>query len=314
MKNKKVMTLFNYIGGKGWLRDQLRLSIEESLNKNKSLDTYVEPFAGGLGAFLNIYDLLKNNNIKNVILNDINKKLITFYQIVQNKPQDLVSKYLVLEKNFAKKIPQEVLVLHKTKDKDKLKVLLKEAENYYKEIRKEYNTLTDSLEIASRLLFLQNHCFNGVYRENSKGEYNTPFNWEGKIYTEQKIQDKVNTVHDIFKLFNITFSTESFLNLNYNIKTLYYLDPPYINEIEALENQYHQDSFNVEKQKLLIEKIQHSAFIYSNHDNSILLEEFTKHNIKIEVLKIARKNIISASNESRKNDKMEILISHHLES
>ena len=237
MKNKKVMTLFNYIGGKGWLRDQLRLSIEESLNKNKSLDTYVEPFAGGLGAFLNIYDLLKNNNIKNVILNDINKKLITFYQIVQNKPQDLVSKYLVLEKNFAKKIPQEVLVLHKTKDKDKLKVLLKEAENYYKEIRKEYNTLTDSLEIASRLLFLQNHCFNGVYRENSKGEYNTPFNWEGKIYTEQKIQDKVNTVHDIFKLFNITFSTESFLNLNYNIKTLYYLDPPYINEIEALENQ-----------------------------------------------------------------------------
>lgn len=314
MKNKKVMTLFNYIGGKGWLRDQLRVSIQESLNQNKHLDTYVEPFAGGLGAFLNIYDLLKENHIQNVILNDINKKLIAFYQIVQQYPKELVAEYLFIEKTFAQKIPQEVLALHKTKDKDKLKILLKDAENYYKEIRKEYNNLTKPLEIAARLLFLQNHCFNGVYRENSKGEYNTPFNWEGKVYTEQKIQEKVNAVHDIFKLFNIKFSTESFLNLNYNTKTLYYLDPPYINEVEALENQYHQDSFNVEKQKLLIEKIKNSAFIYSNHDHSLLLEEFKKHNIKIEVKKIARKNIISASNESRKNDKIEILISHHLES
>lgn len=313
MKNKKVMTLFNYIGGKGWLREHLRLSIQKSLGNNKELDTYIEPFAGGLGAFLNIYDILKENNIKKVILNDINSKLIAFYQIVQEKPQELVAEYLLLENEFAQKIPTQVSSLHKTKDKERLKILLKDAEMFYKEVRKEYNTLSKPLEIAVRLLFLQNHCFNGVYRENSKGEYNTPFNWEGKVYTEQKIQEKVEAVHDIFKLFEIQFSTESFLNLHYNKTTLYYLDPPYINEVEALENQYHQDSFNVEKQKLLIEKIKNSAFIYSNHDHSLLLEEFQKHNVKIEVQKIARKNIISASNESRKNDKMEILISHHLE-
>ena len=93
MEYKKVSTLFNYIGGKGWLKETLRLEIS-SILKNSSIDTYVEPFSGGLGAFLNIYDILIKNNIKKVILNDINAKIINFYTTVKENPELLIKEYI----------------------------------------------------------------------------------------------------------------------------------------------------------------------------------------------------------------------------
>lgn len=308
MADKKTMTLFNYIGGKTWLKEHLKKEVAHLLGK-KNLTHYVEPFAGGLGAFLGVYETLLNYGVKNIILNDINTKLINFYTIVRDNPDELVKEYVLLENEYVLTIPEAAKILHKTKDKVILKTLLKSSEEYYKKVRDNFNKAQTATESAASLLFLQNHCFNGVYRENSKGGYNTPFNWEARIYTEEKMREKVMAVHDLFKQFNLEFSNKSFQELTFNEYSLYYLDPPYINEIEALENQYHKDSFNVEKQKQLIQTIKHSAFIYSNHDNDLLLNEFKNNGIMVDIKKIPRKNIISASNESRKTDKVEILVS-----
>jgi DNA adenine methylase Dam len=308
MVDKKVMTIFNYIGGKGWLKKYLREEINLKI-KNKKFISYVEPFAGGLGAFLGIYDILIENNIKYVILNDINSKLINFYKIVNIKPEDLIKEYMLLETAYGKTIPEGVNVLHRTKDKDKLKILLVEADKFYKNVRNKFNEQQSEIDSAVSLLFLQNHCFNGIYRENSKGGYNTPFNWEYKTFLEEKIREKILAVGEVFNQFNITFSNKSFQELKYDEMTLYYLDPPYVNEIEKQENNYNKDSFNIDKQKMLIQNLKNMSFIYSNHDNVILIEEFFKNNININVKKIARKNIISCSNESRKFDKIEILVS-----
>lgn len=308
MADKKTMTLFNYIGGKTWLKEHLKKEVTQILSQKK-LTHYVEPFAGGLGAFLGVYDTLLSNGINNVILNDINGKLINFYNVVQNKPEELIKEYIALEQKFLLTIPEEAKTFHKTKDKIILKTILKNAEQYYKQVRSNYNEVQTEIESAITLLFLQNHCFNGIYRENSKGGYNTPFNWEARVYTEDKVREKIMAVHTLFKKFNIEFSNKSFQDLAFNDYTLYYLDPPYINEVEALENQYHKDSFDVEKQKDLIKTIKNSSFIYSNHDNPVLIEEFTNNGINIEVKRIPRKNIISASNESRQTDKVEILVS-----
>lgn len=310
MADKKTMTLFNYIGGKTWLKEHLKKEVDKVLNQNNhKLTHYVEPFAGGLGAFLGIYQTLLDNNVKNIVLNDINGKLINFYKVVRDNPEELIKQYIVLENSYTLTIPEKAKVLHKTKDKVELKVVLKSSEEFYKKVRSGFTDNQTSIESAVTLLFLQNHCFNGIYRENSKGGYNTPFNWEARVYTEEKVRDKVMSVHNLFKKFNIEFSNKSFQQLDFNNNTLYYLDPPYINEVEALENQYHKDSFNVEKQKQLIKIIKDTSFIYSNHDNDLLLNEFKNNNIEIEVKKIPRKNIISASNESRKTDKVEILVS-----
>lgn len=308
MVDKKTMTLFNYIGGKTWLKEHLKKEVKQILNQKK-LTHYVEPFAGGLGAFLGVYDTLLENGIKNIILNDINVKLINFYKVVQNKPEELIKEYFLLEQKYLLTIPEEAKNLHKTKDKVLLKNLLKKSEDYYKEVRNTFNGSQTEIESAVTLLFLQHHCFNGIYRENSQGGYNTPFNWEARVYGEDKVRDKVMAVNLVFKKFNIEFFSKSFKDLTFNNYTLYYLDPPYINEVEALENQYNKDSFNIDKQKDLIKAIKNSSFVYSNHDNDLLLDEFKVNDIKVDIKKIPRKNIISASNESRKKDKIEILVS-----
>ncbi len=306
MDYQKVGTIFNYIGGKTWLRDELRNAVNQVVKKNK-ITSYVEPFAGGLGAFLGIYDVLLENNIKNVILNDINKKIIHFYGIVNQNKECLLEEYMKIENEYVKTIPQKAFALKKTKDKEDLKKLLKNSEIYFKTIRDKFNGSENTIISAAYFLFLQNHCFNGVYRESSKGDYNTPFNWDTKIYEEQKIDQKLSLVKEVFSHFNIQFSSGSFESLKVNKSTLLYLDPPYINE-DLIENQYNKSGFGLDKQKKLIDFIKDKKFIYSNHDHPILTEEFNKLNRKILINKISRKNIISASNESRKKDKIEILV------
>ena len=305
MDNKKTITLFNYIGGKSWLRIKLREEISKILNNNK-INTYVEPFAGSLGAFLSVYDILLSKKIKTVILSDINGKLINFYNVVKNHHENLIQEYMLIEREYKKLIPKEAYCLHKTKDKADLKILLKETELYYKSIRDSFNKQNSEIISAAKLLFLQNHCFNGIYRENSTGGYNTPFNWEVKIYTEEKIREKVLSVYSIFNLFDISFVNKSFLDIEYNENSLYYLDPPYINE-EVGENKYNKDIFTVEQQILLINKIKNTTFVYSNHKSKILEKEFLKLE-NINTKEISRKNIMSSNKDSRKEDKIELLI------
>lgn len=307
MDNNKVSPLFNYIGGKTWLKSYLIKEVE-SLSNTK-IDSYCEPFAGGLGAFLGVAELLLEKNIKNITLNDINKKLINLYCAVKDKPQELIATYIKIETDYKKLIPSDALLLHKTKDKIILKEKLKPAELFFQNKRKLFNKEEEQLSSASLLLFLQGHCFNGVYRENTKGEYNTPFNWESKTYTEENISKKIMNLNNLFRKFNIAFTSVSFEDIKYSHNCLYYLDPPYLNEDELVENKYNKSGFSLEKQKELINKIKNVPFIYSNHDSNILIDEFNTIGKNVKIQKIARKNIISASTESRKKDKIEILVS-----
>ncbi len=308
MDYEKVTPLFKYIGGKTWLKNHLRQELLYILSANK-VETYIEPFSGGLGAFLGIQDLLRQNGINKVILNDINSKLINFYKTIQKESNDLIVAYVKLENEFSSLVPSKYFSLNPKLEKIEIKEILKLAEDFYIKTRNEFNSNSNSVENAARLLFLQKHCFNGIYRENSKGGYNTPFNWDGKSFSKEFIEEKINAIKALFSKFDIIFTNKSFIELEYVSTNLYYLDPPYINE-DIGENKYNKDSFGIREQKKLIEKISKVPFIYSNHDNKILLDEFKKYNLDLHIRKIARKNIVSASAQSRKEDKLEILITN----
>lgn len=308
MKQQTVSPLFKYIGGKSWLKDELNKTVNTVLKAHPDIDTYIEPFAGGLGAFLGVADSLINNNIKKVILNDINIKLIQFYQNVYTQSNLLIEKYMQVENAYAATVPAIFFTYDKKKDKELIKTSLIPASQFFNQIRNAFNAEQDPIMNSAYLLFLQTHCFNGIYRENSKGGYNTPFNWDARIITEDKTREKINNVLSIFNKFDIEFSTGSYASLDYSLNALYYLDPPYLNEENILENAYHKDGFGLFEQEDLIDKVENSCFIYSNHSSDILITMFQSKNINISVKEIARKNIISASNESRKTDKIEILL------
>lgn len=310
LKNKKekiIKPLFRYIGGKTNLKDKLILSFNLILNKQK-FDRYEEWFAGGLGSFLSIYELLKSNKIKNILLNDINNNLISLYQnIYENKSLKILLEYSKIEKEFHSKIKYSTYNLHKKNDKNQIKEELTQARDYFKLIVKRFNQCNDYFEKSYLLIFLQNHSFNGIYRENLKGEYNTPFNWEAKKINLDILKLKLNDIFHCFHNFNIEFSAIDFEKIKKS-DALLYLDPPYLNQ-DISENKYSKDLFGIDKQIKLIEKIQDYSFIYSNHYDDRIIKEFSKFNT-LEI--INRKNTISSSNESRKNDKKEILLTNLL--
>lgn len=308
MKQQTVSPLFKYIGGKSWLKDELNKTVNAVLKAYPHIDTYIEPFAGGLGAFLGVADSLIKNNIKKVILNDINIKLIQFYKNVYTQSDLLIEKYMQVENAYAATVPAIFFTYDKKKDKELVKTSLIQASQFFNQIRNAFNAEQDPIMNSAYLLFLQTHCFNGIYRENSKGGYNTPYNWDARIITEEKTREKINNVLSVFNKFDIRFSTGSYASLDYSLNALYYLDPPYLNEENILENAYHKDGFGIFEQEDLIDKVKDSCFIYSNHSSEILITMFQSKNINISVKEIARKNIISASNESRKTDKIEILL------
>ena len=304
MDNIKIKPLFKYIGGKSWLRAELRYLVEKIFENNK-YNSYCEPFVGGLGSFLNIYDILLKNNIKNVILSDINEILISTYNYIKESPEKIISEFLIIENEFVLSVD---IRWKNTKDKQEIKQYLKLSEIYFNKIKKLFNENKSNIneKQSARLIFLQKHSFNGIYRENSKGEYNTPFNWSGNNMLDS-IEDKIKEMNLLFNKFNIQFLAQSFEQIKYNKNTLYYLDPPYLNE-EIGENKYNKNDFSIDKQLFLINQIKNTNFIYSNHAAEVLLNEF--RNIEnINIKKINRKNIISANSKTRNNDKIEVLVS-----
>lgn len=312
----KIRPIFNYIGGKSWLREELRnqfnfMHISRNMSK---INTYVEPFCGGLGAFINVYDILITMGIKKVILNDINSHLINFYNTMLFNKEELLNSYIDIENEFLLTIPERAKKLNKTKDKEEIKALLINSERYFRKIKLMFNEkngiiLNEKEKIikSAQLLFLQNHCYNAVYRENGKGEYNTPFNWDHKTYKRETIEKKLNDLLFVLSLFeSVEFTNMTFKDIEHTSVDLIYCDPPYINEKDG-ENKYNKSGFNKEDQVLLIEKISPHQFIYSNHKNDLLIKTF-EENTKFLVKEIKRKNIMSSKNESRSEDKTEILV------
>lgn len=299
METRAVKPLFKYIGGKTWLKEILRQKISYVLSKKK-IEVYVEPFVGGLGSFLSIYDLLIEHNIKKVILSDINVELINLYNNIKIEPKSLYEEIIKLEGLFLKTIKP----LNK---KTYSKLELSEANDFFKHIRTEFNLNKGKNETiqSARLVFLQKHSFNGVYRENSKGEYNTPFNWSHKTM-DSDIEHKIYQLNNIFLSFDIKIEHKSYQLHDFNDSALFYLDPPYLNTAELVENKYNRNGFNLENQLDLIRLIQNTNFIYSNHASQIIENELNK-NHDIEIIKINRKNIMSANSESRGDDKIELL-------
>lgn len=297
--------LFEWFGGKKWLKKEL---YNQTTVKQIEVDYYLEPFVGGLGSFFSLATYIK---YKHIILNDINDNIINVYNSVKNNPQKVIKFYQILSDEFYKTIPKERYELHKTKDKIELKILLEERKNYYQLKRTEFNELRKTQKnkekISSLFLFLLEHSFNSLYRENKSGGFNAPFNWDNKILKSSRKINIINEYHIFFNKYNIHFENIDvfeFLKKYKNNNSFLYLDPPYLND-KKHENKYNKDLFLEDKQIKLLNLIKDKTFIYSNHYMNLFSNFFNKNNIKYII--IERKNFMSSKKETRKELRKEIL-------
>lgn len=308
--NKK---LFVWIGGKKWLSTKLKSKFETILQNNKHIKYYAEPFCGSLGSLLDSIEVLQNNNIKTIYLNDINKPLINCFNFVKTDPIGLYEAFKEIENDHTCLIPEWAFSLHKTRDKVQLKSIMESSKNFYNQKRDRFNSIknSDVLESAAIFLFLMERSFNGIYRENSSGNFNSPYNWENKKINFDNKRETILEWSYFFNNLNVQFSNMSYSHfidsLDNKKETLFYFDPPYLND-NLQENNYNKDAFGICEQTKLLEIIDSlDNVVYSNHDISKIRDFFNSDKWVVET--VWRKNIMTAINDNRSNDIPEILVS-----
>lgn len=245
----EVKPFLKWIGGKR----QLLKDIRKYYPFNSKMTKYCEPFVGG-GAVL--FDILNKYELKEIIINDLNKELINTYLVVKTKVHQLIEDLENIEKEY--------LSLDEIKQKE-----------YFLERRKEFNILKKenynrSLRLASLFIFLNKTCFNGLYRVNKKGEFNAP---HGK-YKNPLICDKENLLLVSEKLKNLKITQGDYKKcLDFiDENTFVYLDPPY-KPLSKTANfvSYNENIFADKEQKELSEFInlidkKGAFFLLSNSD------------------------------------------------
>lgn len=111
----------------------------------KAFDSYCEPFVGG-GA------LLFHLRPPRAWINDINPELMLVYRVVAERPDDLVA--------LLETYPNDSAFFYEIRNLDR--------------DPEAFSRLSD-LERAARTLYLNRTCYNGLYRVNSSGQFNSPF-------------------------------------------------------------------------------------------------------------------------------------------
>lgn len=150
MSAKRVKPFLKWAGGKSRVAKQIASFFPSAFNQ------YYEPFLGSGAVYFEV-------SPREGCLNDLNSALINTYTCVKKNPDELIEALLILQDEYYSYTNTE------------------QQQVMYLEKRREYNILnashkeTPSTEVSALFIFLNKTGFNGMYRENSRGEYNIPF-------------------------------------------------------------------------------------------------------------------------------------------
>lgn len=188
---EKPKPFVKWVGGKRQLLKQFRLmGLYPPEKFNIKTGRYFEPFVGGGAVF---FDLLPEKSF----LSDLNSELVTTYNIIKN-------------------------------DVDRLIISLtkyKYEKDFFLKVRSMQPKLLPNNDIASRFIYLNRTCFNGMYRVNSRGEFNVPF---GK-YSNPLICDEQNLRRVSKALKDVEIKCQDYKEILKFTKKgdFVYFDPPY---------------------------------------------------------------------------------------
>lgn len=159
--NPKPRPFLKWAGGKGQLLETFRRYYPKEL-KSGAIKHYYEPFLGGGAVF---FDIVSRYNIEKAYLYDINEELILVYKVVQQEVEELINQLRVYETSYKVLPPAQ------------------RSEMYY-DVRNQYNEErakisfdtfnTNWISRAAKMIFLNKTCYNGLFRLNQRGEFNTP--------------------------------------------------------------------------------------------------------------------------------------------
>ena len=266
MSNSSVAPFVKWAGGKRQLIPQIRERMPEKYND------YYEPFVGG-GAV--IFDLLPAN----ALINDINKALINTYRTICNEPDAFLKEVNRLDND-----------------------MWEDGKKYYYSIREHYNDkLMRSeydVELAALFVFINKHCFNGLYRVNGKGLFNVPYNNSRRVSVDE---DVIIATSEYLR--RVTIIDGDFEQACKNAKKgdFVFIDSPYAPLNPTSFESYTKEGFDIESHKRLAKLYDELTArgcycMLTNHNTELINDLYGNKGYTIDVVSVKRMINSDASN------------------
>lgn len=230
-----VKPIIKWAGGKGQLLAEIRNSYPKGLGTE--IVKYAEPFIGGAAV---LFDILGKYDFEEVYISDVNRELVYMYKTVRDAPNELIG--------MLSDFQQE----HLSKS-------MEDRKKYFYQNRERYNLIKvsdniDWIECSALFVYLNKTCFNGLYRVNSKGEFNVP----SGVYKNPCICDDCNILKASELLQGVRIECADYHKSGDFIdeRTFAYFDPPYrpLNVTSSFTS-YTEGQFDDDDQRMLAQYI-----------------------------------------------------------
>ncbi len=277
MTDIKITPPVKWAGGKTQLLGAIKEKIPSQYNR------YFEPFVGGAAVLLNLQP-------EKAFINDINEQLINLYVQLKNAAEDVIDEIKKLDKIPCNK------------------------ELYY-DRREKYNTkITNNVldvEMAALLIWLNKHCFNGLYRVNKKGLFNVPYN--NRVTGSSMNEMNIRAIGRYLKNANVHITCNDFETACEPVKSgdFVYFDSPYVPESETADfTDYAKGGFSLEEHQKLAALFRHldeigAKVMLSNNDVPLVREFYAEYTIQsLDVKRMINRN-------AKKRTGKEVLITNY---
>lgn len=268
IKKVTLQPFTKWTGGKRQLLPVIRELIPKTYNR------YFEPFVGGGALF---FDLAP----KDAVINDFNAELINCYQQIKDNPQELI----------------EILKVHQEYNSKEYYLDLRSAD------RDERIDMMSEVQRAARILYMLRVDFNGLYRVNSKNQFNVPY---GR-YKNPKIVDEelISAISVYINNNQLEIKVGDFEKAIVDVRTgdFVYFDPPYIplSETSAFTS-YTHEGFSFADQVRLRDAFKRlsdtGAYVMLSNSSSALAEELYK-DFNIHYVEATRTNGAKSSSRGK---------------
>ncbi|ANO37634.1 DNA adenine methylase [Streptococcus pneumoniae] len=268
IKKVTLQPFTKWTGGKRQLLPVIRELMPKTYNR------YFEPFVGGGALF---FDLAP----KDAVINDFNAELINCYQQIKDNPQELI----------------EILKVHQEYNSKEYYLDLRSAD------RDERIDMMSEVQRAARILYMLRVNFNGLYRVNSKNQFNVPY---GR-YKNPKIVDEelISAISVYLNNNQLEIKVGDFEKAIVDVRTgdFVYFDPPYIplSETSAFTS-YTHEGFSFADQVRLRDAFKRlsdtGAYVMLSNSSSALVEELYK-DFNIHYVEATRTNGAKSSSRGK---------------
>lgn len=266
MSSLHVAPFVKWAGGKRQLLPLIKERMPEKYNN------YYEPFVGG-GAV--VFGLMPEN----VLINDINKALINTYRQIRNAPEVFLKAVHNLDTQ-----------------------MWIDGKEYYYSLREHYNDklmrAEYDVELAALFVFINKHCFNGLYRVNGKGLFNVPYNKSRRTSVDENVIRAVSKY-----LQGITILDGDFEAACENVKKddFVFFDSPYAPLNPTSFESYTKEGFDIESHRRLADLFDKltskgCCCMLTNHNTDLINELYGNKGYRMDVVSVKRMINSDASN------------------